>query len=333
MRSLAALIAIGSCSLMFAAAPTRIVYDTDMGNDVDDAIGLALLHAFENRGEAKLLAVTITKDNRWSAPFVNLMNTFYGRPDIPIGIVKGGVTKEDGSYTKATADRKDAAGRALYPRRITETGEVEDAVTLLRRVLAAEADGAVTIVQVGFSSNLARLLDSPADRVSPLGGRELAARKVRLTVLMAGRFSDRKGEYNITEDIPAARKFFAEWPAPVVTSGWEVGATMHYDPANLDTAFRYTKDHPLVDAYRSYQKMPYREPLWDPSAVLYAVRSGADYFGLSPAGRISVDEKGITTHTENPGGRHRYLTVNDVQRARVTEAIVDLSAEPPQARR
>jgi hypothetical protein len=63
------------------------------------------------------------------------------------------------------------------------------------------------------------------------------------------------------------------------------------------------------------------------------VRSGAGYFGLSPAGRISVDEKGITTHIVDPDGRHRYLTVDDAQRARVTEAIVDLSAEPPQTRR
>jgi inosine-uridine nucleoside N-ribohydrolase len=41
----------------------RIVFDTDMGNDIDDAVALAVLHALESRGEAKLLAVTLTKDN------------------------------------------------------------------------------------------------------------------------------------------------------------------------------------------------------------------------------------------------------------------------------
>jgi len=57
--------ALLSCLMLaasaFAAAPVRVVYDTDIGNDVDDAIGLAMLHAFETRGESRLLAVTSAK--------------------------------------------------------------------------------------------------------------------------------------------------------------------------------------------------------------------------------------------------------------------------------
>ena len=67
------------------AEPVRLILDTDMGNDVDDALALAIIHALQNRGEVQLLAVTITKDNRDAAPFIDLVNTFYGRPDIPIG--------------------------------------------------------------------------------------------------------------------------------------------------------------------------------------------------------------------------------------------------------
>jgi inosine-uridine nucleoside N-ribohydrolase len=333
MRYLTILISLGACSLMLAAGPARIIYDTDMGNDVDDAFGLALLHAFENRHEAKLLAVTISKDNRWSAPFVDLMNTFYGRPGIPIGIVIDGATKADGSYTKATVERKAPGGSPLYPHRITETGAVEDAAVLLRKVLAAEQDGTVTIVQVGFSTNLARLLDSPPDVYSPLRGRELAARKVKLAVLMAGRFDAPQHEYNIEQDLASARKFFAEWPTPIITSGYEVGATILYDPENIDTDFTYVTNHPLADAYRFYRKMPYQEPLWDPSAVLYAVRPGPRYFGLSPNGKIVVDAKAITTLSQDPQGQHHYLTVDDAQRARIKEAITVLASEPPAALR
>jgi len=67
------------------AEPVRLILDTDMGNDVDDALALAIIHALQNRGEVQLLAVTITKDNRDAAPFIDLVDTFYGRPDIPIG--------------------------------------------------------------------------------------------------------------------------------------------------------------------------------------------------------------------------------------------------------
>ncbi len=145
---------------------------------MDDAIGLAVLHALESRGECRLLAVTITKDNRYSAPFVSMMNTYYGRPDIPIGVVRGGKTPDDGAYTKAVLGIKKADGSSLYPRKVEDASTLPEAVSLLRRVLAKEADGAVTVIQVGFSTNLARLLDSKPDDASPLTGRELAARKV-----------------------------------------------------------------------------------------------------------------------------------------------------------
>ena len=57
------------------AAPVRLILDTDIGNDIDDALALATIHALQNRGEVELLAVTISKDNRFAAPYVNLVNT------------------------------------------------------------------------------------------------------------------------------------------------------------------------------------------------------------------------------------------------------------------
>ena len=91
--TLLALTSLSVCSL--AAEPVRLIFDTDMGNDIDDAIALAIIHALENRGEVQLLAVTVTKDNRWAAPYIDLVNTFYGRPDIPIGVVRHGRTPKD----------------------------------------------------------------------------------------------------------------------------------------------------------------------------------------------------------------------------------------------
>ncbi len=313
----------------FAAGPVRIIYDTDMGNDVDDAIGLAVLHALETRGECRILAVTVSKDNRYSAPFISLFNAFYGRPDIPIGVVRKGKTPEDGKYTKAVVSMKKPDGAPLYPRKFEDPAGLPDAVSLLRKTLAREADGAVTIVQVGFSTNLARLLESGPDDASPLTGRELAARKVGRLVLMAGQFPTGNPEYNVRIDIPAARALFSTWPGPIVTSGFEVGNSIQYDPGRIASDFGYAAHHPLADAYRAYQNMPYREPLWDPSAVLYAVRPNPAYFSLSPAGTIQADEKGATTFAESPAGTHHYLVVNDAQRAAVREAISVLMSEPP----
>ncbi len=322
------LLCLFACVLQ-AAEPVRIIFDTDMGNDVDDALALAELHAFETRGEARLLAVTITKDNRWAPVFVDLLDTFYGRPGIPIGIVKKGVTPDDGNYTRRVAEMKRADGSPLYRRRITPESNVADATLLLRKTLAAQPDNSVVIVQVGFSTNLARLLDSAPDDASPLKGRDLAARKVRLVSMMAGEFRNaRFMEYNIKMDIPAAQKLFREWPGAIVTSGFDIGESIKYPAAEIDSDFRFSPHHPVVDAYKSYQQMPYDEPLWDPTAALYAVRPDAGYFSTSAPGVISVDEKGVTKFVESRNGKHRYLVVNDVQRARVREAISILVSEP-----
>ena len=65
-----------------AQEPLRLIFDTDMGNDVDDAMALAMIHTLETRGVCKLLAVTITKDHPKAGPFVDAINTFYNRGDI-----------------------------------------------------------------------------------------------------------------------------------------------------------------------------------------------------------------------------------------------------------
>jgi inosine-uridine nucleoside N-ribohydrolase len=305
-----------------AAAPVRVIFDTDMGNDVDDAIALALLHVLESKGEAKLLAVTLTKDNRWAAPYVDLVNNFYGRPGIPVGMVHNGKTPADSPMIQVPAERKKPDGSFVYPRRLASSADAPEATALLRRILSAEKDHAVTIVQVGFSTNLARLLESDADR-------KLVAKKVRLLVAMAGAFPEGKPEYNVKTDIDAAKKVFHEWPGEIVASGYEVGLSILYPATSIEHDFSYVKDHPIADAYRAYKKMPYDRPTWDPTAALYAVRPAAGYFTLSPKGQIKVDNEGRTSFQEDPGGRCRYLKVSEAQRAQVLKAMIELASQPP----
>lgn len=304
--------------------PVRIIFDTDIGNDIDDALALAMLHAFETRGEARLLAVTITKDNAMAAPFVDLVNTFYGRPEIPIGMVRNGKTPQASNMLRVPVEKKPA-----YPRHIRDGAQAPEAVSVLRRVLAAQPDGSVVMVQVGFSTNLARLLDSPPDASSPLSGRDLAARKVRLLSVMAGQFPTGRPEYNVRIDVPAARRIFEDWPSPVVASGFEVGSALLFPAASIINDFAYTANHPIADAYRAYHKMPYDRPTWDLTAVLYAVRPDRGYFTLSAPGKVRVDDKGVATFTAVDGGTRRYLVAPEAQRARIVEIMAALASEPP----
>lgn len=318
-----------SFSCLAAAQPVRIIFDTDMGNDIDDALALAMLHALESRGEAKLLAVTITKDNRWAAPYVDLVNTFYGRPDIPIGVVHNGKTPDSNPMIQVPSERRRSDGSYVYPHKLTDGSQAPEAVGVLRRVLAQQPDGSVVIVQTGFSTNLARLLDSSPDSASPLSGRDLAAKKVRLLVAMAGNYVSTKPEFNVETDIPSAHKLFAEWPTPVVVSGYEVGESMLFPASSIEHDFSYVPDHPIAEGYRLLMKMPYNRPTWDLTAALYAVWPDHGFFDLSPPGRISVLPDGGTKFVADPNGKQRYLIVTQAERPRTLETMILLASQPP----
>jgi inosine-uridine nucleoside N-ribohydrolase len=325
---LALFVALLSLSLARAETPVRLIFDTDMGNDVDDALALAMIHALQTRGEAELLAVTVSKDNRYAAPFVDIVNTFYGRKDIPIGVVKNGKTPEDSAMIRVPSERRNAAGSFIYPHRLTDGREAPEAVSVLRRALAQAPNGSVVIVVVGFSTNLARLLASGPDEASSLPGTRLVAEKVRLLSAMAGRFPRGQPEYNVKTDIPSARKVFEEWPSPIVCSGFEIGQALLFPAASIQKDFSWVPDHPVAEAYRNYKAMPYDRPSWDLTAVLYAVRPEHHYFALSPAGRISVDTDGQTIFIPAPDGKHRYLILGDDQKARTLEALILLASQP-----
>lgn len=313
--------------------PVRLIFDTDMGNDIDDALALGVIHALQSRGECQLLAVTSTKDNEFSGPYCDLVNTFYGRGDIPVGVVRQGQTPEDSKYIREPTTAKDG-DQLRYPHKLLSGKDAPDAVSVLRQVLSQQPDGSVVIVMVGFSTNISRLIDSPADQHSPLKGRDLIAKKCRLLSTMAGNYAaqGRTKEYNVHIDIPAAKNVYANWPTPIVASGFEIGAAIKYPAVSIERDFRYVKHHPLSEAYGLYMKMPYDRETWDLTSVLYAVRPDRGYFGLSDTGAISVDDQQVTQFVTSPQGKHRYLTVNAEQIARVREALIQLASQPPLAK-
>ena len=313
--------------------PVRFIFDTDIGNDVDDALAIGVIHALQSRNECELLAVTITKDHELAAPFVDAVNTFYGRGAIPIGVTRSGVTPKEGRFNGLA--KAEDNGKLRYPHDLLSGKDAPEASALLREVLAAQPDGSVTIAQVGFSTNLARLLETKPDQTSPLSGRELVDKKVRVLSVMAGAFLPIKGkvhrEYNVVKDIPAAKRIADEWPTPVVYSGYEIGLAIRYPAASIERDYAYVPHHPLAEAYQLYEPIPHERPTWDLTSVLWGIRPDRGYFDLSLAGRVTVDEKGCTNFLAIPGGPHRYLIASERQKVRVREALAQLSSQPPAA--
>lgn len=325
------------------AAPVPVIFDTDLGNDVDDVLALAILHNMQTRGKCRILGVTLTKDHPDAARLAFAINVFYGRPEIPVGAVKDGPTKDGGRYLTQTLATKDEDGLPAFPTLPAASDFAVDSVVLLRKLLAAAEDNSVVIIQVGFSTNLARLLDTPADDISPLDGKTLAEKKVRLLSIMAGDFRDggtgnrEHPEYNVGCDIPSATKLFPAWPGEIVFSGFEVAEGIHMQPVNMKNDYSHNsrslkgayRKHIIQEAYRHYRGLDNSQPTWDLTSVLYVMRPEPQrgYFTLSQRGTVTVNERGITVFTPSDTGKHRYFIVDHEQRVRTAEAFVNLCSE------
>jgi inosine-uridine nucleoside N-ribohydrolase len=296
-------------NVCFAARP--VIFDTDMGNDIDDALALAVLHALSDRGECELIGVTLTNAHPAAVPYVRMLNRFYGRGDLPVGAAIKALQDGANDGYMRTALGAAPAGSA---------STAEAAPALLRRLLS-NAREKVVIVQTGFSTNLAALLDLP-------DGAALAKQKVALVVAMAGNFEGGEPEYNVRIDVASAKAVFERWPTPIVFSGYEIGRDLLYPAASIEHDFAYARPHPIAESYRAYHQMPFDRPTWDLTAVLEAVRPEHGYFGRSEPGTVVVESNGATRFAAGHGDR-RYLRLDPSKRAEILEVLALLASQPP----
>ena len=277
-----------------------IIFDTDMGPDYDDVGALTMLHALADHGEARILATMSSNRYDFAVPCIDVINHYYGRPDIPVGAPLQGVIKEDEHGEKWAEVLP-----AKFPHRLKTTAEAPDAVQIYRRILAKEADHSVVIVTVGFMTNLAALLQSPADQYSELSGKQLVEKKVKHLVSMAGYFPKGR-EWNVYVDSLASVVVFNEWPTRIILSGFEIGIKVITGKRLVASDIRNT---PAKEAFTIClrQDNPDGRMSWDQTAVLVAVRGTEPYFDTQK-GRMLVASDGSNMWEDNLNGTHEYLT-------------------------
>ena len=204
--------------------PVKVIFDTDMYTDFDDAGALACLHALADAGECEILATVANTRDCLSVAMCEIVNSYYGRPDIPVGCSKEiGSTGSNEWHLKRYEATVNAFGKWVKHR---NSNDAPDANEVYRRVLAAQPDNSVVVCSVGFLTNMRRLLETKADAVSPLDGKALVARKVKLWVAMACRYPDGK-EYNSMTDAESSRIALENWPTPIVFTDWNYGFDCH----------------------------------------------------------------------------------------------------------
>jgi hypothetical protein len=236
-----------------AKPPLGVVFDSDMGNDVDAALALALLYGLEGKGECRISGLSVTKSNLKSAAYCDVLARFYKSRPPSVGMADDGQSPDDTPMLTAPLSHG-------YPNQIHSINDTADPAVSIRNALTAQHPGNCVVILAGPPTNLLRAL-------ALSGMKDLIAGNVRLLAVA--------GESN------APARLTAEWPSPIVVAPGEIGKELPYPGSSIEKDFAWAPRHPVVDAYRAYKTMPFDAPAPALAASLYAVRPHEDYFQLS----------------------------------------------------
>lgn len=296
--------------------PTPVIFDTDMGNDIDDALALEMLFNYEDAGQIALKGITICKRNSHSIEFVDGVCRFHGRENMPLGFAYNGTLPDDYYYLLPTLEAKKEDGtRLIAPSRGIDSG-IDEGYVALRKMLVKEKDGSVVLIATGPLTNIANLLKSDPDDISPLGGVDLVKKKVKSMHIMNGNFAVDTPEWNTITDLDASRVVYDLCPVSLIASGYEVGCAVKYPHESILNDFGDPNLNPLTVAYMHYQPMPYDRETWDLTSVFDALDEDRTVFQRSEPGLITLREDGATIFTPEPDGLHRFLIVPDPEKAK-----------------
>ena len=301
----------------------RLILDTDMDRDCDDAGALMVLHALAKQGTVDLLGVICNAPTPSCVPFVRAVNAWYDRDDIPVGAILDSDWPEEPLAAYRTQWRlfkdsgrayADVVGQEWLAQNPAHVAP--EAVQLYRQLLATQPDSSVTLCTIGFLTAVAGLLRSRPDALSPLSGQELVAAKVKLLVMeTTAPFPAGHDIFNWKCDLPSAAAVLRDWPvatpiviSPLVFTGVHTGDRF---PACAPA------DHPVRRAYEIFLGGPDRhQHCADLLAVLFAAGGVDQFYEL---------HKGYDVHLADlKSGRHEWRKSDGSRH----HAFLSLAVEP-----
>ena len=291
--------------------PVNMILDADFGSSTDDLFALMMLNHYIDEGLVDLKGVVVDREGENNAGVVDILNTYYGHPYIPVGLERNGVKNPRVFIPyNGICDMKDAQGNPLFKRSFDAT-QCMDGYKLYRRILSRAEDKSIVIVAIGFATTLAQLMESKADEYSKLSGADLFAQKVKAVYIQAGRFEeeDSLSGYNMRAASKQSAVFFSKLPECVdlVMSPSNIGDGMNYLPADVVADLSWADVNPIKTVYTSYT-CDTGQRMWDTNCVVNAVFGDCQY-KLSPRGVVTFVDKGeesLMLFKQDAFGNARY---------------------------
>lgn len=301
----------------------QLILDTDLGPDYDDVGAMAVMHALADSGYVDILATVSSNAHEMVIPCIELLNIYFGRPDIPLGAPKG---ENAPNLTTWHNEKWTEYLPANYRHTIKQTSDAQDAVQVYRKILSEADDRSITICTVGFFTNLRNLLLSGADSYSPLTGVELVRQKVKRLVSMAAHFPQGR-EFNVFIDAPASKVVFEQWPTEIVFSGFEIGEKILTGKSVIQMP---VENSPVKDAYSLSMAEGDKEGRmsWDQTTVLVAIKGYESYYTVERGTVRLTDDEGSNDWTPSETGTHLRL-IEKMSVADVTTTIEELMKHQP----
>lgn len=305
---------LGGTNYSAARSPASqaVILDTDIGNSTDDIFAMDLLYKMARRGEVEIKGIVVDRQGEGFAELADIMNTYYGFPDIPIGVERQGVTASNLYIDYRMLDTlKNADGSKLFARTDKNMADNLAGYKLYRKLLAKAPDHSVKIIGIGFVSSLVQLLESGPDEYSALPGRELVRRKVDSLYFMATKLADSKDPgYNLRYDLPLARRFLSEWPREikVYLSPSAVGGAIEYPAELVLQDLAGLEVHPIKQVYRN-KDCNTGQRMWDVLCVINVVQP--EQFTYSKSGFVSLNDAGEICFTQDKEGNFCYQLPGD----------------------
>jgi inosine-uridine nucleoside N-ribohydrolase len=255
--------------------PEKIIIDTDIGDDIDDAFAIALALSSP---ELEILGVTTCfGDTTARAKIADRFLGEAGRADIPVAV---GPPTRVKSYMNQRR-----YGEGGHFAKSTHPDAVEFILQQIRRY-----PGQITLIAIGPLVNIGALIDKDADTF----------RKLKRVVLMGGSIERGYGnpwskpsapqpEWNIANDIPSANKLFL---AGVPTFVMPLDSTqLKLDEVKRSFLFRQGTPLTISLTILYYQWDQQTPTLFDPMTIAYVLKP--ELCPVQPM-RLRVDEEGMT---------------------------------------
>lgn len=284
------------------STPINLILDTDLALDYDDVGAMAVMYALADSGYVNVLATISSNAHEMVIPCIEVLNNYYGYPNMAIGVSKSDDTP---SFTSRHKIKWTEELPKRYLHKTAKTSDAPDALKIYRQVLSTQPDSSVVICSIGFFTNLKNLLLSPPDEFSPLNGKELIERKVKRLVAMAGKFPKGR-EFNIYSDISSAIVVSEQWPTEIIFSGYEIGTEILTGKVLTNTD--EITNNPVKYVYELCfaEGDPQGRKSFDQTAVYIAIKGYAPYWEVI-RGHIIVHKDGSNTWENSLVGKHMYL--------------------------